>query len=353
MTTGTDRRQFLLGGVAATAAVNGLGFPGFAFAQGATIRATHFGGPYQVLNEIIAKPYAEKTKNRVIYDAEISPTIFPKIQTQLNNPPFDVVMFSRAWGLRAMKAGLLQKVSGSDFAETKNLMKDVLPAGGWGVSIMMDTMDIMVDTKQVTQPITSWMDLWRPDLKGKIMLPSSTEGSTAFAFLSCIIRAVSGGSITDQAGVNEAFARLKALKPNLRGFFSDGTQPNILIERGDVAVVPQYAVRIANTTRKAPHVKKASPKEGMLAVPYDLCIPKNAKNVAAIKEYINFTLTKSVQESIAKSLLATPVRSDVTIPAEVAPLVNSDPKLLWFMDAEYAALKEREWLDRYTREIQS
>lgn len=352
MTIGTDRRQFLLGGVAAAAAFNGLGFPGSAFAQNVTIRATHFGGPYQVLNEIVGKPFAEATKNRVIYDAEISPTIFPKIQTQINNPPFEVVMFSRAWGLRAMKAGLLQKVSASDFAESKNLIKDVLPEGGWGVSMMMDTMDIMVDTKQVTQPITSWLDLWRPDLKGKIMLPSSTEGSTAFAFLSCVIRAVSG-SVTDQAGVNEAFARLKALKPNLRGFFSDGTQPNILIERGDVAVVPQYAIRIANTTRKAPHVKKASPKEGMLAVPYDLCIPKNAKNVAAIKEYINFTLTKPVQESVAKTLLATPVRGDVSIPAEVAPLVNSDPKLLWFMDAEYAAQKEREWLDRYTREIQS
>ena len=172
MTTGTDRRQFMLGGVAAAAAFNGLGFPGAAFAQNVTIRATHFGGPYQVLNEIVGKPFAEATKNRVIYDAEISPTIFPKIQTQLNNPPFDVVMFSRAWGLRAMKAGLLQKVSASDFPESKSLIKDVLPEGGWGVSMMMDTMDIMVDTKQVTQPITSWLDLWRPDLKGKVMLLS-------------------------------------------------------------------------------------------------------------------------------------------------------------------------------------
>lgn len=351
MSFGIDRRQFLLGGTATVAALGGLNFVSSANAQTITLRSTHFGGPYQVLNEIVGKPFEEATKNRVIYDAEISPTIFPKLQSQLSNPPFDVVMFSRAWGLRAQKAGLLQKVSAADFPESKNVLKDVLPESGWGISMVMDTMDVMVDTKQVTNPITSWMDLWRPDLKGKVMLPSSTEGSTAFAFLACIIHAV--GDIKDQKAVDEAFKRLKELKPNLRGFFSDGTQPNILIERGDVAVVPQYSIRIANTSRKVPHVKKASPKEGMLAVPYDLCIPLNVKNSAAAKEYINFTLTKPVQEALAKSLLATPVRADVAIPPDVAPFVNADPKLIWFQDAEYAAQKEREWLDRYTREIQS
>ena len=76
-------------------------------------------------------------------------------------------------------------------------------------------------------------------------------------------------------------------------------------------------------------------------------LPINGRN------YINFTLTKPVQEAMVKALLATPVRSDVQVPADIAPLVNADPKLVWFPDAEYVASKEREWLDRYTREVQS
>ena len=91
----------------------------------------------------------------------------------------------------------------------------------------------------------------------------------------------------------------------------------------------------------------------MLAVPYDLCIPVNAKNMAASKAYINYTITKAAQEAMATSLLATPVRPDVVVPANVAPLVNVDPKLVFFQDEEYAAAKQREWLDRYTREVQS
>ncbi len=53
------------------------------------------------------------------------------------------------------------------------------------------------------------------------------------------------------------------------------------------------------------------------------------------------------------NLLATPVRPDVTIPTDIAPLVNADPKLVFFQDEEFAAIKQREWLDRYTREVQS
>jgi ABC-type Fe3+ transport system substrate-binding protein len=91
----------------------------------------------------------------------------------------------------------------------------------------------------------------------------------------------------------------------------------------------------------------------VLAVPYDLCIPVNARNVAASKAYINFTLTKAIQEAMVSSLLVTPVRPDVAIPDNIASLIKVDPKLLFFEDEEYAAIKQREWLDRYTREVQS
>lgn len=342
------RRHLMAGGAALAA----MGFAaGRAAAQAASLHVTHFGGPYQALATIVGKPFEDATKIRVVYDVEISPTAFPKLQTQRADPPFDVVMFSRAWALRAAKAELIQKVSAADFPEAKNVLPDVLPAGGWGISMMLDTMDIMIDTNQVKTRLGSWNDLWRSDLSGKVMLPSSTEGATCLSFLLSFFHA--HGDIKDEAAVNEAFAKLKTLKPHLRGFYSDGTQANLLIERGDIAAAPQFAIRIANSTRRSPNIVKCSPREGMVAVPYDLCIPTNSKNAAAAKQYINFTLTKPIQEAMVKTLLATPVRADVEIPPDIAPLVNADPKLVWFPDAEYVAGKEREWLDRYTREVQS
>ena len=340
--------RLMLGGAAVSAGL--VGSTGIARAD-TTLRVTHFGGPYAVLSDIIAKPFEEKTKTKVIYDVEISPSATAKITTQKADPPFNVIMVSRPWGLRGLKAGLLQKVSASDFPEASNLMPGVIPSDGWGVGTMLDTIDLMVDTAQIKVPVTSWLDLWRDDMKGKIMLPSAVNGATAFGFLACLMKSL--GDMKDQKTVDEVFKRLAALKPSVRSFYADGSQPNLLIEQGDIGVAPQFAIRIANTARKKPSVVKASPKEGVIAVPYDLCIPVNAKDVAAAKAYINFTLTKPVQEGMVKSLLATPVRPDVVVPADIAPLVNADPKKIWFQDEEYAAAKQREWLDRYTREVQS
>ena len=194
------RRDLLVEGgkLALGAAALGTGLAGAstpAVAQEATLRVTHFGGPYQALTEIIAKPYETAGKTKVIYDVEISPGAMAKIQTQKSDPPFDVVMVSRAWGLRGLKGGLLAKVSPSDFPEASKLSPDIFPAGGWGVGTILDTIDLMVDTKQITTPVTSWTDLWRDDMKDKIMLPSAVNGATAFGFLACVVNAIGGDMI--------------------------------------------------------------------------------------------------------------------------------------------------------------
>jgi spermidine/putrescine-binding protein len=288
----------------------------------------------------------------VTYDVEISPTSFSKMQTQRDDPPFDVTFLSRFFSLRAANSGLLTAIAPADLVELPSLIKDALADKGAGVAMVLDTMDLMVDIKQVPTPITSWTDLWRPELKGKIMLPGAVNGATCFAFIACLIRTI-GGDLKSEAAVNETFGRLKALKANVRSFYADGIQPNQLMERGDIAIAPQFQIRIAHSTKTMPNIVKATPKEGVLAVPYDLCIPKGTKNIALAKKYLNFALTKPVQTALAQTLLATPVRTDVTIPPDIAPLINSDPARIWFQDEEYAATKQREWLDRYTREVQS
>lgn len=350
--TGLSRRKFI---VAAGAAAGGLtpgAFARGAAAQGALIRSTHFGGPYQALNDIIGKPFAAAGLGRVEYDVEVSPSVIAKLQAQRGNPPFDVVMVSRSFGLRALNADLVEKISAADFPEAKALMPEAIRPAGWGVAMILDTYDVMYDTKQVKEPVTSWLDLWRPEFKGKVALPSATDGGACFAFISCVMRAIGGEDRAD-AVINETFNRLKALKPSVRVFYPDSTQPTQLIDRGDIAVSPQFGIRIANQTRVAGHIVKATPKEGVQAIPYDLCLPKGSKNAELARKYINLTLTKPVQESLVQALYATPSRIGVDVSPQIQKLVTLDPKKIWFPDEAFSASKQREWLDRYTRDVQS
>jgi putative spermidine/putrescine transport system substrate-binding protein len=352
MTEMTRRRLLSAGAMAGATALTTFGNIDRLRAEEALLRSTHFGGPYQVLNDIVGKPFAEAGLGRVEYDVEVSPSVIAKLQTQRGNPPFDVAMVSRSFGLRALNAGLLEKVSAADFPEAKSLIPEAIPAAGWGVAMISDTFDMMIDTKQVKEPVTSWLDLWKPEFQGKTALPSAANGGATFAFISCIVRAVGGKDHSD-AAVNEAFARLKALKQSVRTFYPDSIQPTQLIDRGDISIAPQFGIRIANQTKISPNIVKTTPKEGIAAIPYDLCITRGSKNVDLAKKYINLTLTKAVQEHLVAALYGTPSRTDLELDPELKKLVSLDPTELFFQDEEYAASKQREWLDRYTREVQS
>ena len=316
-----------------------------------TLTATHFGGPYQVLSDVIAAPFAEAGLGEVTYNVEFSGAAIGKMQTQKANPPFDVTMLSRSFAIRAQNAGLLATLDKADFPEVASLVPDAMPAPGWGVSMVLDTFDLMVNTDIVKEPLTSWLDLWREDLAGTILLPAASNPGTVF-FIANVARAISGGTL-DDAAIEEAFAKLAELKPAVRSFYADGTQATQLIGRGDIAVAPQFGIRIANQTRNEPQVVKVTPSEGIIAIPYDLCIPINSQKQDLAKTYINFTLTKPIQESLVTNLLATPVREDVEVDAATAPLVTTDFSKIWFADEDYLATNQKAWLDRYTREIQS
>ena len=75
--------------------------------------------------------------------------------------------------------------------------------------------------------------------------------------------------------------------------------------------------------------------------------------MALAKTYVNFCLTQPVQARLVQNLLATPSRAAVPIAPDIQSLVTTDPAKMWFMDEEYGAGKQREWLDRYTREVQT
>ena len=265
MTDMTRRKLLSAAGIAAGAAVfNPLDGVSKLLAQEALVRSTHFGGPYQALNDIVGKRFAQAGLGRVEYDVEVSPSVIAKLQTAAAIPPFDVAMVSRSFGLRALNAGLLERVSAADFLEAKALIPQAIPAAGWGVAMISDTFDMMIDTNQVKEPVTSWLDLWKPEFKGKMALPSAANGGATFAFISCIVRAV-GGQYQSDATVNDAFARLKALKPSVRTFYPDSIQPTQLIDRGDISIAPQFGIRIANQTKVSPNIVKTMPKEGIAA----------------------------------------------------------------------------------------
>lgn len=347
------RRRFMqvaaLSG-AALAAESALPFRiGPARAQAATLRVTHFGGPYGALKDIVGTPFEQEKLGKVVYETEQPAIILSKLQAQRDSPPWDVVMMVRAVALRAGKAGLFATVNPREIPAMSEALPQAVLADNLGVAVILDSVDVMYDSTKLSTPITSWLDLWRPDLKGKIALPAMPLAGYVTLTLLGVARALGGG----ERNVEDAFKKIKELRPSVRAFVTDPNQASQLIERSEILAAPQYSARISNVMKANAHVVRATPKEGVPAAPYDLCITKGSPNQETAKRYINFVLSQKVQEAVASTVLATPVNKNAKVTGPAQRLVMTDLSKLWFVDEEYVAANQKDWLDRWVREIQS
>lgn len=344
-----DRRTFVRS--AAGLALGIVAWPlSRAHAQGGPLRVTHFGGPYTALNGLVGKYFDEAGLGTVNYEVETSVSAMTKLQVSQTNPPFDVLMLARPIAMRGAASGLFADIKPAEIPGHSEILAEASMPGGFGVSFIFDAVDIM-GRADLKQPIQSWRDLVRDDLKGKVSLPAANLTLPLYV-LEGITRAL-GSNERDERAIDEAFKILRGFKQHVRSFFSDPVQANQLIERGDIAVAPQFGLRIANLAKSNPDIARMTPKEGVPAFPYDLCIAKNSPNVALAKRYIDFAISKPVQGRLTENLLATSVRQNVTVPANVRKFVLADPKRLFFPDEQYVGNKQREWLARWQREIQS
>lgn len=348
-----DRRSVLKGGlslgagVGATFALTGL--PRHAFASG-TVRVTNFGGPYQQLATLIGEPFAAAGLGTVEYSQETSGSALAKLQSDSSNPPFDVTMVSRSWSLRGAASGMFKQLDIASMPNAKDQPETLVVGDGYGVSFLVDSADIMYDSNQI-DGVESWAGLWDPNLSDKIALPAATTSMPLFV-VALGTRAL-GGVETDEEAVDEVFAKLAEVKGNIRTFATDPVQATTLIERGEVAIAPQYGIRISSSILKYPNVQRATPKEGIAGSPYDLCVPANTPSPDLAAAYIDYCLSVPAQDRLATALLATPARPGVELAPDVAKNVVTDMSKFIFFDQTFLATKRQTWLDRWKREIQS
>ena len=281
----------------------------------------------------------------------LTPATMGQLQANRANPPFDVVMLSRPAGVRAGRAGLADTIDKSKLPNLAQLQESSLSEDNFGIPFVLDTVEIMYNKTMVGEPITSWLDLWRPELKGKIALPST---SVVFApdFVALIARAL-GGDEKDPAAVDAAFAKIVELKDSVRTFTTNPEQASTLMERGEIAATPQFGVRVSSVIRNNPDVTRSFPTEGVAARPYDLLIPTGSPNKDGAYAYIDFIIGKESQERLAAALWATPVNAAVELPADVADKVNTDFDRMIFWDDVFMASVEKDWRTRWERTVQS
>jgi len=182
----------------------------------------------------------------------------------------------------------------------------------WGIPYRWGTTAIAYRQDKVPIPITSWADLWRPELNHKI-----TAIADAHEILGLVLKK-SGYSYHAQqiANLPDFLSNLNSLHRQILAYSSDAYLQPLLSD--DALVAVGWSVDLVRLARQNPNIQVVIPQEGT-ALWADLWVlPQQSKTqLSSALTWIDATLNDEISAEIAALTDANSVIASPQIPASV------------------------------------
>jgi len=256
--------------------------------------------------------------------------------------------------LQAIQEDLVMKLDRTKVPNLADIHPEFIIGDDMGVGLGVTAMAIMYHTK--IAPPTSWADLWKPEFKNQISVPSlrSTNGIAFFVMAG----AIKSGKppLEAQRDVDACFAGIADLKPNIYNFWTSlATVHSELVLGQPLLVLAANSKFVFPEQQKGSPIGFAVPKEGAVTLLDGAVIPKNAPDVDAAMELMNVTLSAAAQSGFAKDRFVVPTNTKATLPPEVAKVVPSKPdemrRQLINLDWDWINSQRDVWQERWNKEV--
>ncbi|MFT3812493.1 MAG: ABC transporter substrate-binding protein [Acidovorax sp.] len=271
-----------------------------------------------------------------------------KLEARRANPVVDVVLFSDFGMLEASQKGLIQPLNVAqlkNYGALEDFAKD--PIGGHhAVGYTAYSVGVVYRSDKVNS-ITSWKDLWRTDLKGRVAMPdiTTTQGPL---LLQMAELAWGGNSPIFTTGLE----RVLANRGNVTTFVKNSAQLSALFAQDEIWAAPVPRFVWAQLSRSGLPLKWAVTKEGQAAGLNVMGIVAGAKNADLAYALIDFWLSKEVQTALAVNLIDSPVNKTVQLPKEVADVSTYGREQiasLRFVKPQTILAQRAAWLDAWNK----
>lgn len=311
-----------------------------------------FGGSYEKLHrKLVITPFEKKYNAKVKVVTAYSSATLAQLRAQRTNPQYDVAHFSGGLEAIAAQEKLLAPIKPSELTNYKDMYPFAV-AGieqGRGPVYSVAVIGLLYNTKSVKQPPTSWQDLKRPDLRGRILITDAA--SNTYGMLGMLMMNRAAGGTMDNIGPGLAFvkgllphATLISKSPEIQQNFAQGN-----------AWIAAYAQDYAFTLTKAGlPVKFIVPKEGAAFAPITINLVAGRKNRDLAVKFIDFSIRAEASRGWAIGLRYSPTNKAAKLPADVASQVVYGPaavKKLVAFDALKIGKERPKWNEAWKRTI--
>ena len=213
-----------------------------------------------------------------------SGAVVPQIKANMST--YDAALGDQAVTGQGMAADVIQQLDWSKIPNIKNVDQKFRSAYTHGIPTDYGKTGIGYRTDMVSEPITSWADLWdlAPKYSGKIVFTDLDRD--------CIGSALKykGFSVntTDQNQLDQALQALIDIKPHLQALKSYNIGQGLA--QGSYAIAMDWDYDVALAQQDNPHIKWVLPSEGASAYLEGFFAVKNTPQIEVLEAFFNFFL---------------------------------------------------------------
>ncbi|KNF09668.1 spermidine/putrescine-binding periplasmic protein [Gottschalkia purinilytica] len=299
----------------------------------------------ELFKKNVIKPFEEKHNVKIV--VELGNNLKRLEKLKIDKSKVDVVLFTDYVAMQAIEEGLIEKMDRKNIPNIENLYEMFkFPLGkDYGPSYGIASYGLIYNSDKVKEPITSWGDLWKPELKGKVSLSDISISGGKFLLLIA----------AEQAGVDikkdedKVFEKIKELTENKPKFHVKAVEAINQFSIGGTDVMDTYSFEVETIKDNIPTAKWVQPEEGTYPLMETINIVKGTKNKKLAEKFIDWMLSEEVQKSLALDKINSPTNKNVNLTdKESENLVYGEEAInnLKTVDWEYVNKSMKRWTER-------
>ncbi|MEG0069965.1 ABC transporter substrate-binding protein [Cetobacterium sp.] len=239
---------------------------------------------------MIAKEFQAKTGIKTDYVRMSSGEVLARLKAEKNNMTASVWYGGPADAFVAAQAeGLLEPYKSKEDQYIPANLKD---PGNYWTGIYVGYLGFVGNQKMLAEKglemPKSWNDLLDPKFKGEIVVAHPGSSGTAYTMVATLVQLM---------GEDQAMEYLKQLNQNIRQYTKSGTAPGRMAGQGEVTVGITFLHDAIKYKKEGfTDIIISAPEEGTGFEIGGVALLKNAPNPEAGKMFIDWVLSKEVQE---------------------------------------------------------
>ena len=282
---------------------------------------------------------------------------YTQVLAMRDKPEVDVYWSNDLTHVAGKQQGLYEKLDPAIVTNLEDVFERARDADGIGVASYVSSLGLQYNKEKFEEaglePPTSWYDLWREDLKGKVALYSF-----GIAFSQDLVALMAHLETGDQSNARAAIDKIKELQDigNVAVIANTPAEMDNIMVQGQAWVTYNVGLRALLVEDRGAPLTYVHPKEGGVRFGNFYNVVKGAPNEEGAQKLVNCLISQEVQRKASEGLYVAPINRLSGLPDNLQGRVPyGDDELAALIETDKALMNEKleEWADLWNREIES